>query len=158
VLRLAARLIALDIDHAAITQQVWNTHSFGYLKLLAQALDRAALEPHAQLLWTAITQADLRRYGVAWQETEGLIEVLRSVESAQVVMIAKEQSDGVWKVSLRSRGDVDVGRIARELGGGGHSFLAGLVSEWDLAELVDRVSAAIVASGPIPSSRTASAG
>jgi phosphoesterase RecJ-like protein len=158
VLRLAARLIALDIDHAAITQQVWNTHSFGYLKLLAQALNRAVLEPHAKLLWTAITQADLRRYGVAWQETEGLIEVLRSVEAAQVAMIAKEQSDGVWKVSLRSRGNVNVGHVARDLGGGGHSFLAGLVNEGDLGELVDRICAAILASGPITSSRTASAG
>jgi phosphoesterase RecJ-like protein len=147
VLELAARLIARDIDHAKITQQVWNTHSFGYLKLLAQALERAVLEPHAQLLWTSITQADLQRYGVAWQETEGLIEVLRSVEIAQVAMIAKEHSDGVWKVSLRSRGHVNVGRVARELGGGGHAFLAGLMSTDDPDELVDRVSAAIIAHG-----------
>jgi phosphoesterase RecJ-like protein len=147
VLELAARLVSLDIDHAKITQQVWNTHSFGYLKLLALALERAVLEPHAKLLWTSITQADLQRYGVAWQETEGLIEVLRSVETAQVAMIAKEHSDGVWKVSLRSRGHVDVGRVARELGGGGHAFLAGLMSTDDAGYLVDRVSAAILTHG-----------
>lgn len=144
VLRLAARLVALDIDHAAINRQVWNTHSFGYLKLLSQVLDRAQLEPQAQLLWTAVTQADLQRYGVAWQETEGLIDVLRSVETAQVAMIAKEHSDGVWKVSLRSRGDVDVGRVARDLGGGGHEFLAGLMADGDLVDVVRRVAATIV--------------
>src|SRR5690606_5278804 len=119
------------IDHAAINRQVWNTHSFGYLKLLAQVLGRAQFEPRAQLLWTSVTQEDLRRNGVAWHETEGLIEVLRSVESAQVAMIAKEQFDGVWRVSLRSRGHVDVGRVARELGGGGHSFLAGFLAKGD---------------------------
>jgi phosphoesterase RecJ-like protein len=145
VLELAARLIALDIDHAKITQQVWNTHSFGYLKLLALALERAVLEPQAQLLWTLITQEDLQRYGVAWHETEGLIEVLRSVETAEVAMIAKEQSDSVWKVSLRSRGHVDVGRVARELGGGGHRFLAGLICTDNVDDLVERVSAVIVA-------------
>ncbi len=144
VLELAARLISLDIDHAAIGRQVWSTHSFGYLKLLARVLDRATLEPEASLLWTALTQEDLERFGVAWQETEGLIEVLRSVETARVAMIAKRQSDGVWKVSLRSRGDVDVGRVARDLGGGGHAFLAGLVSDGDITELVARVAAAIV--------------
>ena len=143
VLRLAARLVALDIDHAAINRQVWNTHSFGYLKLLSQVLDRAQLEPQAQLLWTVVTQADLRRYGVAWQETEGLIDVLRSVETAQVAMIAKEHSDGVWKVSLRSRGDVDVGRVARDLGGGGHAFLAGLMADGDLEDLVRQVAAKV---------------
>ncbi|HSK97227.1 MAG TPA: bifunctional oligoribonuclease/PAP phosphatase NrnA [Euzebyales bacterium] len=145
VLRLAARLLTFDFDHAAINRQVWNTHSFGYLKLLAQVLERARLEPQAQLLWTVVRQEDLRRYGVAWQETEGLIDVLRSVETAQVAMIAKEHSDGVWKVSLRSRGGVDVGRVARELGGGGHAFLAGLMADGDLDELVARVAAAVSA-------------
>jgi phosphoesterase RecJ-like protein len=144
VLRLAARLLALGIDHAAINRQVWNTHSFGYLKLLSQVLDRARIEPQSKLLWTAVTQADLRRYGVAWQETEGLIDVLRSVETAQVAMIAKEHSDGVWKVSLRSRGDVDVGRVARDLGGGGHAFLAGLMADGELTDLVRRVAATVV--------------
>ncbi|MBW3604106.1 MAG: bifunctional oligoribonuclease/PAP phosphatase NrnA [Actinobacteria bacterium] len=143
VLELAARLISLDIDHAAISRQVWNTHSFGYLKLLAQVLERATLEPQASLLWTMVTQADLERFGVAWQETEGLIDVLRSVETARVAMIAKRQSDGAWKVSLRSRGDVDVGRVARDLGGGGHAFLAGLVADDTIEELVARVAAAI---------------
>lgn len=153
VLQLAARLVALDIDHAEISRQVWSTHSFGYLKLLALALDRAVLEPQAQLLWTLVTQDDLKRYGVAWQETEGLIEVLRSVETAQVAMIAKEQSDGLWKVSLRSRGDIDVGRVAREFGGGGHAFLAGLMSDDDVGDLVARVAAAILAHGPVTTHR-----
>lgn len=146
VLQLAARLVAKDIDHAGINRQVWDTHSFGYLKLLAQALERATLQPESQLLWTAVTQDDLERYGVAWQETEGLIDVLRSVGTAQVAMIAKEQSDGVWKVSLRSRGDVNVGRVARELGGGGHAFLAGLISSADLEDLVEQISHGVVSS------------
>jgi bifunctional oligoribonuclease and PAP phosphatase NrnA len=149
VLELAARLLGVGIDHAAICRQVWNTHSFGYLKLLAQALNRAVLEPRSRLLWTVITQEDLRRYGVAWQETEALIEVLRSVGTAEVAMIAKEHSDGVWKVSLRSRGHVDVGRAARQFGGGGHAFLAGLVSNGDVRDLVTRISATIVSHGPI---------
>lgn len=157
VLQLAARLVALDIDHAAISRQVWSTHSFGYLKLLAQVLERAALEPRARLLWTALTQDDLRRNGVAWQETEGLIEVLRSVEAADVAMIAKEHSDGAWKVSLRSRGDVDVGLVARELGGGGHAFLAGLVSELELDDLVARV-VAVLAGDPDRRTGTPSGG
>ncbi len=147
VLELAARLVSLDIDHAGISRQVWNTHSFGYLKLLAAVLERAALRPEASLLWTSLTQDDLHRFGVAWQETEGLIDVLRSVETAQVAMIAKQQSDGAWKVSLRSRGEVDVGRVARDLGGGGHAFLAGLVAEGDVEDLVDRVADGIARRG-----------
>ena len=143
VLHLAARLISLDIDHAAISRQVWSTHSFGYLKLLGRALDRATLEPKTSLLWTTITQEDLQRLGVAWQETEGLIEVLRSVGTARVAMIAKQQSDGAWKVSLRSRGEVDVGRIARDLGGGGHAFLAGLVADGEITDIVGKIGALI---------------
>ena len=143
VLHLAARLISLDIGHAAISQQVWSTHSFGYIKVLGRALDRATLQPRTSLLWTTVMQEDLKRFGVAWQETEGLIEVLRSVGTARVAMIAKQQSDGAWKVSLRSRGEVDVGRVARDLGGGGHAFLAGMVVDGEITDIVGKISALI---------------
>ncbi|HEX6257489.1 MAG TPA: bifunctional oligoribonuclease/PAP phosphatase NrnA [Euzebyales bacterium] len=150
VLRLAARLISLDIEHAEINRQVWSTHSFGYLKLLAKVLERTTLDPSTALLWTAVTREDLERFGVSWQETEGLIDVLRSVGTARVAMIAKQQSDLAWKVSLRSRGDVDVGVIARDLGGGGHAFLAGLVADGPIEDIVERVSAAIAAHDEVP--------
>jgi phosphoesterase RecJ-like protein len=141
VLRFAARLLDCGIDHAAITRHIYETSSFGYLKVLGAALERAQLVPEVGLAWMAVTQSDLRRFGVAWEETEGFIDVLRRVEAADCTLVAKEQDDGRWKVSIRSQGAVDVGLVARDLHGGGHALAAAFVSEGSIDELIDRVVA-----------------
>lgn len=142
-MQLGARLIALDIDHAAINRRVWETHSFGYLKVLARALERAAIAPRAGLAWTAVSQADLAELGVSLTETEGLIDVLRAVEAADCTLVTKQQPDGAWKVSLRSKGTVDVGRLAERLGGGGHAYAAGFTTFDDPDQIVARVTAVL---------------
>lgn len=143
VMRLGARLIAHDIDHTAINRRVWETHSFGYLKVLGRAMERAVLVAEASLAWTAVLQRDLDDLGVTLPETEGLIDVLRAVEAAECVCVAKELADGSWNVSLRSKGTVDVGRAAAALGGGGHAFAAGFTATGTLDEVIGRVCAAL---------------
>lgn len=158
VMQLGARLISHDIDHAAINRQVWETHSFGYLKVLGRALERAALKPDAGLVWTAVVREDLDELGITLAETEGLIDVLRGVQAADCVCVAKELPpvDGAgsanadlrtrtsaWKVSLRSKGAVDVGRLAAGFGGGGHRFAAGFTDEGTLDDVIGRVHAGL---------------
>jgi bifunctional oligoribonuclease and PAP phosphatase NrnA len=70
-MRLGARLIEFDIDHAAINRRVWETHSFGYLKVLARALDRAALVPAAGLMWTVVTQPTSTSWASPWRRPRG---------------------------------------------------------------------------------------
>lgn len=143
VMRLGARLIGYDIDHSAINRRVWETHSFGYLKVLGRAMERAVLVAEASLAWTAVLQSEMAELGVTLAETEGLIDVLRAVEAAECVCVAKEQPDGSWKVSLRSKGGVDVGRAAASLGGGGHAFASGFTATGSLDEVIERVCAAL---------------
>ena len=139
VMQLGAELIAHGIDHAAINRQVWDTHSFGYLKVLGRALERARIIPEAALAWTVVYQDDLDDLGISMAETEGLIDTLRAVEAAEVSMVAKEQDDGRWRVSLRSRGGIDVGKLTQRLGGGGHTFIAGFVATGTIEDVVDAV-------------------
>ena len=149
VMELGARLIAFDIDHAAINRQVWSSHSFGYLKVLGRAMDRATLVPEAGLAWTAVHQSDLASLGIAMQETEGLIDVLHGLEAADCALVCKEQPGERqrWKASLRSKGAVDVGALARGLGGGGHRFAAGFTAAGTLDEVVAAVVAGLT---PVP--------
>lgn len=139
VLRFAARLLETGIDHAAITRHIYETSSFGYLKVLGAALERAQLVPEVGLAWMAVTQRDLTRFGVSWQETEGFIDVLRRVEAADCTLVAKEQGDGQWKVSLRSQGAIDVGLVARDLGGGGHRLAAAYIAPGSVDDVISRV-------------------
>jgi phosphoesterase RecJ-like protein len=62
---------------------------------------------------------------VAFDETEGLIDIVRQAAEADVSCVLREAPDEGVRVSLRSTGDLDVGRLAQSFGGGGHWFMAG---------------------------------
>lgn len=145
-LELAARLLAAGVDPVEVGRRVYETHTFGYLKLLGEVLERASLDLDSGLLHTWLTEDDLTSRGVALEETESVIDVVRTVGAADVVMVAKELA-GAWKVSLRATDGQDVGMVAQRLGGGGHRFAAGLTWQGSYEELVTAVAAAIGADG-----------
>lgn len=140
-MELGSRLIGEGIEHAEMSRQMFETHSFGYLKVLARVLDRARFVPEASLVHSWVEQDDLERLGVSFAETEGLIDVLRTADAAEVTMICKEEPDRRWRVSLRSKGRTDVSALAVALGGGGHTYSAGFTGGQDRQQVVRDVIA-----------------
>jgi bifunctional oligoribonuclease and PAP phosphatase NrnA len=143
-LRAAAALREFDFDHAALARGLYEDGSFGYLRVMAAALGRAVLDPEADLVWTYLTQPDIHAAGVTMGDTDDLIDVVRTAREADVACVIKQQRDGRFKVSLRSRGGTDVGRIAADLGGGGHRLAAGYTARAGLEETVRELSDALV--------------
>lgn len=137
---LAARLLATGIRPDLIARQLWHRQSFGYLKVLAAALDRAEFEPGAAggggLVWTWVPWADLGAHDVPPDQLEGLIDVVRKAAEAEVALVLKEGRDGVLHASCRAQGRVDVGRVCAALGGGGHRHAAGFSSRADVTATV----------------------
>lgn len=131
-LRVAAELRERDFDHAALAQALYEDESFGFLKLLGLALARAELDEELGFVWTHLSRKDLEEAGVEIQETEGMIDVIRSAREADVAAVLKEQRESGYKVSLRSRGGTDVSAIAERFEGGGHRLAAGYSSGVDL--------------------------
>ncbi|MGZ4210572.1 MAG: DHH family phosphoesterase [Actinomycetota bacterium] len=125
---IAAELLAAGAPHVEITQTIYNTHPVGYLRLAATALDRLEVHEHAGMVWTWVTQQDLTRHGVGMDDIEALIDLVRTADVTDVAVVLKEQPDGVYKVSMRSKGASDVGRVAALFGGGGHALAAGFTS------------------------------
>lgn len=148
-LELASRLLDHDIAHDRLSQQVFDSRSFGFLKILSRVLDRATLLPAWNLVYSWVTDRDRERLGVAPEETDSLIDVLSTVESAEMAMMAR-QSGGAWKVSLRSRGRLDVGALASRLGGGGHAAAAGFTAPGPIHDLIGRVLSELEAGGLAP--------
>jgi phosphoesterase RecJ-like protein len=138
--RLAARLLATGIRHDVISRVIYDTVPFDYVRLLGAACGRAALEVGAArglgLVWTAVPAEDLVAAKLGLADVEGVIDVLRTSQEAEVAVVLKgDPAEGGWKVSLRSKGQVDVGALCTALGGGGHRFAAGFSTD-DAPDLV----------------------
>jgi phosphoesterase RecJ-like protein len=147
---LAARLLETGIRHDVISRQIWDTTSFGYVKLLGLVCARAVLEADEVgglgLVWTAIGADDLQQWGLALSDVEGVIDVIRTSREAEVAAVVKtDPEDGLLKVSTRSKGAVDVGAVCVSLGGGGHRFAAGFTSDVSLADTMERLRAVLAA-------------
>ena len=142
-LRVAAELRTSGFDHAALARALFEDNSLGFLKALGTALDRVQLDPDAGVVWTYLTQEDLERTGIPMGETDDLIDVIRTVREADAAAVIKQQRDGTWKVSLRSKGGHDVGAVAAGFGGGGHRLAAGYTSVGTLEETVERLLPAL---------------
>jgi phosphoesterase RecJ-like protein len=128
-LRLAADLLELGVDKTAIAQSVLENAPFGFLQLVARVLGRAVLHEKERFAYSLVTHEDLRVTEVKAEETDQLIDLLRSTRDADVAAIFKQQSGGTYRASLRSKGPVSVGEIARARGGGGHELAAGFTTE-----------------------------
>jgi phosphoesterase RecJ-like protein len=126
---MAARLIATGIRPGEISRRIFDSRPFGAMKLFGEVLARAVLDPAAAdghgLVWTYVTQDDLRRHGQQPYVMDALIDPVRTVAEADVAVLVKETGAGEWAVSMRSKGAVDVSRVAIEMGGGGHRLAAG---------------------------------
>lgn len=126
-LRIAADLLAHGVPATEIAQEVFESSPFGYLKLVGRVLDRAVLFEDVRFVYSWLTLTDLAETGVAPDETDKLIDAVRSTRAADVAALFKEQPDGQYRVSLRSKGP-SVGEIARRHGGGGHELAAGFTA------------------------------
>lgn len=126
--RIAAELLGFGIEHDVIVREVYDTHPVGFLRIAGAALSRAELVEGASLIWTWIDRGDLERAGVGLDATDGLIDLVRTAETADVACVLKQLDDGRYKVSLRSKGATNVGAIAEAMGGGGHALAAGYTS------------------------------
>lgn len=138
-LRIAADLVESGAEPDVIGRHVYEEEPFGYLKAVAVAMGRAALDPDLRVVSTSVTDDDLKAAGIDWGDTENLIDLLRLAVEADTAVLAKGHDDGKVKVSMRSRGDTDVGALAAAMGGGGHRLAAGFTVEDEVDSVLESV-------------------
>jgi bifunctional oligoribonuclease and PAP phosphatase NrnA len=144
VMDLGGRLIEAGAPHEELTRRLFGTRTVGELALLARALGRLTFVPEARLVHAHVTTDDLEEAGAGLEAAEAIIDVVRTADVAEVALVAREdRAAGGWRVSLRSREDVDVGRVASALGGGGHDRAAGFTAHGSYEQAVARVVDAV---------------
>jgi phosphoesterase RecJ-like protein len=139
-----AELLETGIDHHGIYRHVYESNSWNQSLLFAKTIGAMQRACNDRVAWMKIPQRLFEETGTFEKDTEGLVEFPRSIGEVQVAMLFIEQAPDRIRVRFRSRSDVAIDGLARELGGGGHrNASAALLEETPLDEAVERVLALV---------------
>jgi phosphoesterase RecJ-like protein len=123
--QIAAELLNKGVDPWLVSMNVYENYPYVRMKLLGEVLLTLTLHLDGKVAFLFLTQDMLKRYNVSEDITEGFVNFGRAIEGVEVSIIFKETSNNSFKLSMRSKGKVDVSKIAKSLGGGGHKNAAG---------------------------------
>jgi phosphoesterase RecJ-like protein len=141
--QIASALAAAGAHPAPIFDAIYGSRSFVGARLLGRLLDGIERSPDGRVVWAALSQQDFRELQATPDDAEGFVDQIRMVSGSDAALFFREEPDGEVRVSLRSRGAVNVARVAEEFGGGGHAPAAGCSLLLPLPEAVRRVVEAV---------------
>ncbi len=133
----ARELVLAGADPAHCARPIYFGHSTAKMRLLGAALSN--LHREGALAWIWVTQEQMQRFGAREEDCEGLVNYALSIADVQVAIFFRELPDQRFRVSLRSKGGVDVSSVAEHFGGGGHKCASGCSLEGPLAVAVSRI-------------------
>jgi phosphoesterase RecJ-like protein len=144
--RMAAELIDAGVQPHVVYRELFEDLPFRRLQLLQRALASVQRHDDGAITIAHLTKGDYEATGALETDSEGVVDHMRAVEGTRVAVLVREllsdDRSGMRKVSLRATdGSVDVSRIAREFGGGGHPQAAGFSTAVPYPELVDQLRA-----------------
>jgi bifunctional oligoribonuclease and PAP phosphatase NrnA len=134
---LAGELVRAGADPARCARNVYFAHSTAKMRLLGAALSN--LHREGPLAWIWVTREQMEQFGARDEDCEGLVNYALSIQDVEVAAFFRELPDGRYRVSLRSKGAINVATVAEGFGGGGHACASGLSLNGPLAEAVARV-------------------
>jgi len=138
-MRIAARLIDAGASPADIYASLYEQDTLGRVKLRGLILSRVTAELEGRLVHTYVSRDDFAATGAVPTDTEDVVNMALAVAGSQAAIIFVEQKNGGFKISFRSRCDLDCSELAAQFGGGGHKAAAGAFIEGELDAVRDRV-------------------
>lgn len=136
---LARELVLAGANPAHCARSVYFGHSTAKMRLLGAALSN--LHREGPLAWIWVTQEQMERFGAREEDCEGLVNYAPSIQDVEVAAFFRELPDGRYRVSLRSKGALNVAAAAESFGGGGHACASGCSLDGPLTVAVARVLA-----------------
>ena len=137
---MAADLIRCGADIGTLNSLTYNRHPLRRVSLMSALLDTLELECDGRVAHWELSQETIQRLGVKTHDSEGLIDIIRGIDTVIVAIFFEEMADGKIRVSMRSKDPrIDVCRIGMQFGGGGHALAAGVRMPGPLAEAESRL-------------------
>jgi bifunctional oligoribonuclease and PAP phosphatase NrnA len=135
---LLAKLLKSGVNPPKAYNLIYGTKKLSHMKLLGKILSSIKSTKDQSIAWIIVKEDDLIKYLTKAENTNSFINNLLVLDNLKVACLFRELK-GKVKISLRSHGSVNVGSIAEELGGGGHSHSAGAFLKGDISSVVKKV-------------------
>ncbi|HXV77526.1 MAG TPA: bifunctional oligoribonuclease/PAP phosphatase NrnA, partial [Candidatus Polarisedimenticolaceae bacterium] len=152
--RIAAELIDLGVDPARVYREIYERNSVSYVRLLGHALTDLRMDAGGAIASVRIARELIERLDAEEVDVTEITTSLLALDGVRVAVLYRELADGRVKVSLRSKGTLDVHRLAIEFGGGGHRNASGIVMDGGLDRsmriVTGRVAAMVAATDQGP--------
>jgi phosphoesterase RecJ-like protein len=113
------------VDPVLVARSVYDSNSMGRLRMLGAVLNGMQVDETGRVAVVYLDQEMTRAAGGTYEDTDGLVNLPLTVKEIEAVVFFKQSEGDEYRVSLRSKGDIDVGAVAKEFGGGGHKNAAG---------------------------------
>lgn len=137
----ASEMLAAGVSPPRVYQEVFERNSPALLRLQGTALAGLRVEEGGALAWMALTHEQITACQAETEDTSEVINELLTILGVKLAVLFKELPEGRTKLSFRSKGDLDVNRLAARFGGGGHTNAAGAVLEHGLQRTIGEVLA-----------------
>jgi bifunctional oligoribonuclease and PAP phosphatase NrnA len=144
---ICSHLLEAGVNPVLVARQVYDSSNMGRLKLFGAVLSAMQIDASGRIAIVYLDHEMARAAGGTYEDTEGLINLPLTVPEIQAVVFFKHVAGDEYRVSMRSKGEIDIATIAREFGGGGHKNAAGCTIVGAIEGLrrllVDRIGQAI---------------
>lgn len=137
--RIAADLIAKGVDPESIFRQVYGHFPARRMQVLAAALGELEVDDEMGVAWMTVPREVYETSGASAEDLDGFVDYPRSIAGIEVALLFRTTTKGDTKISFRSNGLVDVNKIARGFGGGGHAMASGALVRGPLEEVRDQI-------------------
>jgi phosphoesterase RecJ-like protein len=134
---LARELVLAGANPAYCARNVYFGHSTAKMRLLGAALSN--LHREGAIAWISVSCEQMEQCGAREEDCEGLVNYALSIQDVEVAAFFRELPDGRYRVSLRSKGNLNVASVAERFGGGGHQCASGLSMGGPLANAVEKI-------------------
>ena len=141
------RTLEAGVDPVRVARNVYDSNNMGRLRLFGSVLSAMRLDPTGRIAIVYLDHEMAHEAGGTYEDTEGLINLPLTVKEIEAVVFFKQTEGDEYRVSMRSKGEIDIGAIAKQFGGGGHKNAAGCTVSGPIESLqktfVERIDQAI---------------
>jgi phosphoesterase RecJ-like protein len=129
--------VEAGVSPPAVARSIFDSNNLGRLKLFGAVLSRMEIDDTGRIATVYVDRGLAAECGGTYDDTEGLINLPLTVKEILAVVFFKENGPDDWRISMRSKGEIDVNAIAKEFGGGGHKNASGCSARGSRAALTE---------------------